>query len=192
MPIPACAAASRTTPRAWPSFSVDWGFSLTNTSSTAAVSGRCSASTAASPSWSVTSRAASAIFGSVLICPLARWRSRFPSAAITPQPVVPSPGSRPRMIIGGRREEWSPAHNVRLGSVREANSEPLHHLVGDLVIAPDGLDVVILLEAVDQLDQLAGIVAADLDRGGGTPGELDALGLAKRILERAGDAVEIV
>ena len=37
--IPARAAIISTTPRAWPSLSVDCGFLLTNTSSTAAASG---------------------------------------------------------------------------------------------------------------------------------------------------------
>ena len=119
------------TPRAWPSFSVDCGFLLTNTSSTAAASGRCSAITASSWSRDAASRSGSGSPGSVFSWPLAIWLRRLPSARISPQPVVPSPGSRPRMRSG----------------------QLLQLLVGDVVIAPDGLDVVVLLERVDQLHQ---------------------------------------
>src|SRR6187401_2948908 len=53
------AGASRTTPRAWPSFSVDPGFTFTKVSSMAASSGHCASTTAATPSNSSHSRAAS-------------------------------------------------------------------------------------------------------------------------------------
>src|SRR3546814_19183375 len=87
---------------------------------------------------------------SVLRRPLARCDSRLPSARISPQPVVPSPGSRPRMII------YPPCR----GDVSSA--EFLHHVVGDFVIAPDGLDVVVVVEHVAQPEQRRGVAFVHL------------------------------
>ena len=39
----------------------------------------------------------------------------------------------------------------------------LHHLVGDLVIAPDGLHVVIVVQQVDQLELGGGILFVERD-----------------------------
>src|SRR6185369_2398764 len=113
------------------------------------------------------SRLGSGSDASVLSWPLARWLSRLPSAWIKPQPVVPRPGSKPRIL-----------------------GKLLQLLVGDVVIAPDGLDVVILFERIDQLHQRRRVVAGD----GGfilrLPAELDRLGLAERALQRLGDFVQ--
>ena len=66
--------------------------------STAAPSGRWVRIKSVRARSSSSRRAGSASFALVEICPFARCDSRFPSAAIRPQPVVPRPGSRPRMI----------------------------------------------------------------------------------------------
>src|SRR5690348_8129327 len=65
-------------------------------------------------------------------------------------------------------------------------------LVRDLLVAPDGLDVVVFLERVDELHQRLGVVALDLDLGGRLPRQLGALAFAEHRLERAGDLVEAV
>ena len=58
-------------------------------------------------------------------------------------------------------------------------------LVGDLVVAPYGLHVVVVLERVDQLHQRLGVALGDLDGEVGLPRQLDALGLAERRGQRA-------
>src|SRR5215218_2243420 len=165
--IPARAAHIRTTPRAWPSLSVDCGFLLTKTSSTAAPSGACSAMSVSSWRAMSASRFGSGAAVSVLSWPLAMWERRLPSAWMTPQPVVPSPGSNPSSL-----------------------GKLLQLLVGDVVIAPDGLDVVVLFERVDELHQRAGIVAADLHFEPGLPAELDRFRLAQSTFQGLGDFVE--
>ena len=94
------------------------------------------------------------------------WESRLPRASIRPQPVVPSPGSRPRIF-----------------------SKLLQLLVGDVVIAPDGLDVVVVLERVDQLHQVA---ASSPRTSTSVAGFQPSLALPPRRarLERLGDFVQ--
>ena len=118
---------------------------------------------------SVASRCGRGIKGSVLICPLATCASRLPSASISPQPVVPRPGSRPRTFRG----------------------QLLQLFLGHVVIAPDGLDVVVFLERVDQLHQRCGVVAAHFDLGRGPPRQLGAFGFAS-IGSSASDFVQAV
>src|SRR3546814_602210 len=159
---------------------------------------------------STSSRLASAMSESVLIWPLAIWVSRLPSAAIRPQPVVPRPGSRPRMIMifrsPGRGSGWgglsSFAEAARRPELRvplpagkregEESTQLLHDLVGDFVIAPDGLDVVIVLQRVDQLHQRRRIAFVHFDGGLGLPGELGAFRRAELGLQRPGDFVQRV
>jgi hypothetical protein len=155
--IPPRAAVINMTPRAWPSLSVDCGFLLTKTSSTAVPSGACSAMRLSSCRARSASRSGSGAAVSVFSWPLAMWERRLPSAWISPQPVVPRPGSNPSSL-----------------------GKLLQLLVGDVVIAPDVLDVVILFERIDELHQRAGVVAEDLDLEPGLPAELDRFGLAQR------------
>src|SRR6185437_11164088 len=207
--IPARAAHISTTPRAWPSLSVDCGFLLTNTSSAAAASGRCSAMSASSWSASAARRLASGAAVSVLSCPLATWRRRLPSASITPQPVVPRPGSRPRIFTSPHPQGGGGAKRrrrcvVNTGPLRHAahdtspegggaGSRPLLQLfLRHVVIAPDGLDVVVLFERIDEVHQLLRLLAADLDLGRRLPRELRAFRFAEHGLERACNLVQAV
>src|SRR6185312_1511139 len=75
---------------------------------------------------------------------------------------------------------------------RRSSGEALQLVFGDVVIAPDGLDVVIFLEAIDQLHQLLGVAAPYFHFGRGPPGEFGAFAFAEHRLERAGDFVEAV
>src|SRR3546814_8987380 len=60
-----------------------------------------------------------------------------------------------------------------------------HHRVGNLVIAPHGLDVVVVVKRVDQLEQrLRGRLVGDLALQRRAPGQLDAFGLAQFGLDR--------
>src|SRR6185369_7964435 len=165
--IPARAAVMMMTPRAWPSFSVDCGLALTKTSSTAALSGRWSAIRASSCSPNDASRCGSWALVLVVSCPFAMCERRLPSAWIKPQPVVPKPGSRPRIL-----------------------GKLLQLFLRHVVIAPDGLDVVVLFERVDQLHQLLRVTAANFDLGRGLPRELRAFAFAQHAFERAGDFVQ--
>ena len=120
-----------TTPRAWPSFRVDCGFLLTNTSSTAAPSGRCSAM----QRFELVGELGQAL----------RQRGRRVGLDLAVGDVrrgdCPRPGSAPSRSCRARDRG------------RGSSGELLQLLVGDVVIAPDGLDVVVLLERVDQLHQ---------------------------------------
>src|SRR5690348_13715269 len=167
--MPARAAHRSATPRAWPSFRVDCGFWFTKTSSTAAASGLCSAIVASSCSASRARRCASGNAGSVFSWPFATCESRLPSAWMIAQPVVPSPGSRPRIL-----------------------GKLLQLLVRHLLVAPDGLDVVVVVECVHQLQQLLRFVSAHLDLRRRPPRKLRALALAKQRLERLGDFVKVL
>src|SRR5690606_24625881 len=189
---PARAAVERTTPRAWPSFRVDCGFLLTNTSSTAAVSGECSSIKASSWRERSASRSGSGAPVFVFIWPLARWERRLPSARTRPQPVVPSPGSSPRIIkLGPSTLGEGPRSG---GGVNPHSAEPLRRLrrhlpqgggagsrqflqffIRDVVIARDILDVVVILERVEQLHQCGGIVARDGNLVLRFPGKLDGI-----------------
>src|SRR3546814_3013484 len=50
----------------------------------------------------------------------------------------------------------------------------LHHFVGDFIIAPDGLDIIVVIERVDQLKQLLRRAFIDVDHRLRLPGELCA------------------
>src|SRR5215831_13741673 len=129
---PARAGANRTTPRAWPSFSVEPGLTLTNVSSTAASTGRCASTMAATPSNSSRNRSASGADEPTRTMPCATWRSRLPSTSITPQPVSRRPGSRPISLIGASgRELRQSAVDLVHGALFSAG-RPLaaHHIVG--------------------------------------------------------------
>src|SRR4051794_11752508 len=95
------------------------------------------------------------------------WLRRLPSAWIRPQPVVPRPGSSPRIL-----------------------GKLLQLFLGHVVIAPYRLDVVVLVERLDQLHQVRGIVAADLDLGRRLPRELGAFRFAEQRLERSRSFVQ--
>src|SRR3546814_19703554 len=88
---------------------------------------------------------------SVLRRPLAICDSRLPSARISPQPVVPSPGPRPRVLI------YPPCRGDVLSAVLP------HHVVGDLVSAPAGQDVVVVVDHVEHLDITIGLAFVALD-----------------------------
>src|SRR6266568_4111321 len=96
---PACAAASRATPRAWPSFSVATASLLTKVASAAASCGANCAITRASPAWIAARREAKASRSSVSTRPQPRKASRLPEISTIPQPVRRRPGSMPRMRI---------------------------------------------------------------------------------------------
>src|SRR5690606_3257317 len=193
--------AASTAPRACASLSVDCGFLLRNTSSTAARSGEWAAITAAIASCRLWRRSLIGALGSVATSPCATRLSRAPSLRTIPQPVQDREGSRPRISMralpllgrdrGGGR--WSPGPAPRPPPLKGRGSwspELLHHLVGDLVIAPHGLHVVVVLERVDQLEQRLRVAFGDFDGEVGLPRELDALGLAEARLERPGDFVQ--
>src|SRR3546814_8604210 len=58
---------------------------------------------------------------------------------------------------------------------RGVSPQFLHHRVGNLVIAPHGLDVVVVVKRVDQLEQrLRGRLVGDLALQRRAPGQLDA------------------
>src|SRR5215831_10845709 len=171
---PARAGANRTTPRAWPSFSVEPGLTLTNVSSTAASTGRCASTMAATPSNSSRNRSASGADEPTRTMPCATWRSRLPSTSITPQPVSRRPGSRPISLIGA--------------SGRELRQSVVRHLE----IGVDVLDVVVVFERGDQVEQRLGGLAFDRRGGLGPPGQLGDRGLAERLLQRLADGVEIL
>src|SRR5712692_4264738 len=89
--------------------------------------------------------------------PQARNMSRLPSIAIMPQPVRRSPGSMPRMRIGRPMPVVdSPGAGLRLGQPLNpgagSGAQLVHERVGNLEIGIDVLHVVLLVEAVDQLD----------------------------------------
>jgi hypothetical protein len=58
------------------------------------------------------------------------------------------------------------------GSVR-IWAQLLHHLVGDFVVAPHGLHVVIVVQHVDQLEQRCGGLFVENDGEVGLPRQLD-------------------
>src|SRR3546814_19572818 len=58
------------------------------------------------------------------------------------------------------------------------------------LIAPHGLDVVVIVKRVDQLQQLARIASPDGDDRLRPPGELRAFRLAKRLFQRLCDFME--
>src|SRR6185369_16449119 len=60
------------------------------------------------------------------------------------------------------------------------------------LIAPDGLDVVVLLERVHQLQKLLRVFTTNLDLGRGFPGELHSFAFPEHRLERPGNVVETV
>lgn len=93
------AGASITAARAWPSFSVETGFILTNTSSTAASSQAWSAQTCDTASSRCSSRSLNGAVSGGVTTPWAIQRRRDPSVAITPQPVRRKPGSSPRIRV---------------------------------------------------------------------------------------------
>src|SRR3546814_20307191 len=66
-----------------------------------------------------------------------------------------------------------------------SSAEFLHHVVGDFVIAPDGLDVVVVVEHVEQPEQRRGVPFVNLDPRLRAPGELVAFGFAEHRFERA-------
>ena len=133
---PARAGASITTPRAWPSFRVEAGLTLTKVSSTAASIGllRGDHRGDALEQLVRAARPASRSVGT-LTTPCATWRSRLPSTSITPQPVSRRPGSRPisRIARSGRELRQSVVRHFEIGV--------------------DVLDVVVVLEGVDQVEQ---------------------------------------
>src|SRR3954468_7141265 len=101
--------------------------------------------------------------------PLATCDKRLPSAWMIAQPVVPSPGSRPRIL-----------------------GKLLQLLVGHLLVAPDALDVVVLFQRIHQLEEELRIVAANFHLGRRAPGELRALAFAEQRLERLCDGVQVL
>src|ERR1017187_10469033 len=84
---------------------------------------------------------------SVRTCPLAMWVRRLPTLAITPQPVHDRPGSSPMISM----------RPLRPGKRGGESSQLFHHRVADLLIAPYGLHVVVVVEHVDQLEQGGGV-----------------------------------
>src|SRR5687767_4334893 len=92
-----------------------------------------------------------------------------------PQPVQPRPGSSPMISTPPPRSR-----------------KPFHNLGRHFVIAPNRLDVVVLLERLDQADQPFGVVARNPDAGLSPPAQADALGRAERGFERARHRVKIV
>src|ERR1700676_1897561 len=92
--------------------------------------------------------------------PQARNMSRLPSIAITPQPVRRSPGSMPRMRIGRAMPVVdNPGAGLRLAPTSRA--QLLHERVGNLEIGIDVLHVVLLVEALDQLDDALALLVVD-------------------------------
>src|SRR3546814_9125070 len=74
-----------------------------------------------------------------------------------------------------------------------ALSKLFHHRIGDFIIAPHGLDVIVVVERIDQLEQgLRGRFVGDFALQRRAPGELHALGLAEFGFERLGDFVQAV
>src|SRR5262249_54777103 len=65
-------------------------------------------------------------------------------------------------------------------------------LVGDSLVPPDVLDVVVLIERFHQSGELLSLLSADLGLGRRPPGELRAFGLAEHRLERLADLVEVL
>src|ERR1700760_3935327 len=85
--------------RAWPSLRAALGSLATKACSTAIAIGRCSMITAPINSCRTIRRAASSDLASLGRTPCARGLSLVPVMSITPQPIRPRPGSRPRMRI---------------------------------------------------------------------------------------------
>src|SRR5271163_302903 len=161
---PARAGANTTTPRAWPSFSVDPALMFTKVSSTAASIGRCASTMAATPSNSSRSRSASVPEAATLTTPCATWRSRLPSTSITPQPVNRRPGSRPISLM-----PRASSRELRQGVVRH------------LEIGVDVLDVVVVFQRGDQVEQPLRGLTLDGRRGLGTPHQLGGRRLTQRL-----------
>src|SRR5262245_50112551 len=176
---PARAGASSTTPRAWPSSSVEPRFTFTKVPSIAASNGRCASTTAATPSNSSRRRSARLPSVLTLTTPCATWRRRLPSTSITPQPVSRRPGSRPISLI-------VPVPSP--GSGRELRQSVVRHLE----VGVDVLDVVVVLEGRDQVEQGLQGRALDRRRGLGAPRQLGHRGLAQRLLERLAHRREAV
>src|SRR5713226_4120062 len=214
---PACAAASRATPRAWPSFSVATASLLTKVASAAASCGANCAITRASPAWIVARRAAKACRSSVSTRPQPRKASRLPEISTIPQPVRRRPGSMPRMRIARaptRFDTAGPAARLARGApictggvsdrhpegAREASLEGRpalelrphlgHQRVGDLEIGKNVLHVVAVLQRLDQAQQLFALLVVEPDRALRLPHQGGLARLAEPRLQRAGDLAQ--
>src|SRR3546814_8643400 len=66
----------------------------------------------------------------------------------------------------------------------------LPHFVGDFIIAPDGLDIIVVIERVDQLKQLLRRALLDVDHRLRLPGELCAFRFAEHGFKRFGNFVQ--
>ncbi len=107
-----------------------------------AIRSACAPITATMASCRGASRSASGALGSVADLAVGDMGEPRPSLRTIPHPVQLTARDRGRGSTSG---------------------ELLHHLVGHFVVAPHGLDVVVVLERVDQLHQRRGIALADLD-----------------------------
>src|SRR5579863_861360 len=99
------------------------------------------------------------------------------------------------MIIGlkHRAKKWAPVFCLQRCENKKCYLPQLfHHFIRDLVIAPDGLDVVVIVEHVDQLQQRPRIVLADNRLDPRFPAQLDRFGLAQHLFEFARHRVQHV
>ena len=145
-------------------------------------------SRAKTPRYSWASRSARDRAASERTTPSATQRSRLSVASITPQPVVRNPGSRPRSLMSRGRPDAQAA-------------EPLHHILRNIEIGLDALDVVIVLQHLQKLDQVCaacssatGTWSAAASRAGRSrAGRTRLPGLRDRvqIVGRAGDVVAV-
>src|SRR6478609_4817420 len=99
---------------------------------------------------------------------------------------------RSRCDEGGcRRLRSSPSRWCRgQDQGREFSGQSLQLVVGDVVIAPDRLDVIIFLERVNELHELRRIISTNFDFGRRPPRELRAFAFAEHRLERLGDLMK--
>lgn len=98
------------------------------------------------------------------------------------------------MVTGAIRSSvrWRSARFLPLPSKSPSFTQLFHHRVGDVIIAPHGLHVVVIVERVDQLEQcLRDALITDFGLERRAPSKLHAFRLADRGFERLGDLVQI-
>src|SRR5450631_259989 len=170
-------AAEMAAPRAWPSNSVEWGLTFTNTFSIATSPGWCVSMTLAK-SRRMSSRRAGSSPCVLRMQPLATYVSFPPDAMMTPNPVIRSPGSMPRMRRMVNR--FAPSATVRRSCALDNRG------------GVDILNVVDRLERIEQLLHSGGVVTAEIDFGGGLHRHLGEFRLELRLRQGILDRDEIV
>src|SRR6185295_7724167 len=131
--------------------------------SSATDSGSCHSISSQTDSWIFRSRCSTAASAATSTVPPSIAVIREPATLTTPKPVLAMPGSMPitiRMVedsrpVVGCLPEWA-------GRARKLRQRPLHHFFADVEVRVDGIDVVVLLERLDQVQQ--GLRLALLDR----------------------------